>query len=409
MPIGVEGVKGSKQNRVKQKQKQKQKRVAASSGTVSSFLGKGYLRPSNSAANGNGPCMMKGLGKIPLSNEDAEEFLYSMLGDECQLNIGVIKDVFCHCGYDLEKALDTLLELSASYDQFKNSECGSSGENNRHDRRIMVEQSGNCLVPSIIRKCQLTDKVSDSTCDLSEKELHEVLESARYDCRDNPKLLNACEEHSSSMSGMTKSDLQQRVLDSLFSIAQSSEHKPNSMDWKKVVKKIESFGKGLEFRSASVSEPHQDFGHAKEDAYQVCRIASKRHWDTMKSYYQKGKLYNRKAREADEKASREIFEVRNKSIQNTVTIDLHGQHVDQAIRLLKAHLTLFTCVPSIQFLNVITGCGAHGVGKGRLKQSVISLMEKEGIEWTEGNRGTVVIRFNGQKKFSFLNSDSDSE
>lgn len=89
---------------------------------------------------------------------------------------------------------------------------------------------------------------------------------------------------------------------------------------------------------------------------------------------------------------------RNKDIKNAVTIDMHGQQVKDAIRLLKLHLILFSHIPckhlslfascsiheswifseliyifsapAIQFLTVITGCGKHGVGNGKIKQSV---------------------------------------
>lgn len=39
----------------------------------------------------------------------------------------------------------------------------------------------------------------------------------------------------------------------------------------------------------------------------------------------------------------------------------------------------------------------------------VKLLEKEGIEWSEENRGTVLIKLGGKKEFSFLDSDSDSE
>ena len=41
---------------------------------------------------------------------------------------------------------------------------------------------------------------------------------------------------------------------------------------------------------------------------------------------------------------------RNKNIQNVISIDLHGQHVKQAMRLLKMHLLLVSCVQSKNLL-----------------------------------------------------------
>lgn len=118
---------------------------------------------------------------------------------------------------------------------------------------------------------------------------------------------------------------------------------------------------------------------------------------------------------------------RNKNIENVITIDLHGQHVKQAMRLLKFHLllpckrllipgcwhfsalisisrenfllidqlagyawlvfatilriscTVFWFFLAIQKLKVITGCGSHGVGKSKLKQSV---WVNFWLEWT---------------------------
>lgn len=124
---------------------------------------------------------------------------------------------------------------------------------------------------------------------------------------------------------------------------------------------------------------------------------------------EQGRLYNKKAREADEKASQEIFKARNKSIENVITIDLHGQHVRQALRLLKVHLLFGAYVRSVQFFRVITGCGSHGVGKSKLKQSVLDLVKREGIEWSEENRGTILIKLDGQREFTFLDLESDSD
>ncbi|PWA49407.1 smr (Small MutS Related) domain-containing protein [Artemisia annua] len=79
------------------------------------------------------------------------------------------------------------------------------------------------------------------------------------------------------------------------------------------------------------------------------------------------------------------------------------------MQLLKLHLLFGACVRSVRLFRVITRCGSHGVGKSNLKQSVINLLESENINWNEENRGTLLIKLNGQREFSFLDSGSDSE
>lgn len=40
---------------------------------------------------------------------------------------------------------------------------------------------------------------------------------------------------------------------------------------------------------------------------------------------------------------------------------------------------------------------------------IIKLLDKEGVEWSEENRGTVLIKLAGCREFSFLDTDSDSD
>lgn len=44
-----------------------------------------------------------------------------------------------------------------------------------------------------------------------------------------------------------------------------------------------------------------------------------------------------------------------------------------------------------------------------LHVQVIGLLQKEGIKWSEENRGTLLIRLEGQTDFSFLDSASGSD
>lgn len=66
----------------------KQKRVIASAGTVSNVLGKEYVRSRMTKLKGfkNG---------VAAGEEEAEQFLCSMLGDDSELNLAVIRDVLC--------------------------------------------------------------------------------------------------------------------------------------------------------------------------------------------------------------------------------------------------------------------------------------------------------------------------
>ncbi|XWS28692.1 hypothetical protein CRYUN_Cryun25bG0093100 [Craigia yunnanensis] len=367
-----------------------QKRVVAATGLVSTVLGKEYVRASprwdSAAAAAARPMLVK---------EEAEQFLCSMLGDECELSMAVVRDVLCQCGYNVEKALDALLDLSASsYEQSKN--CNDN-VNNRQETGFLIECADN-----------LTDRASDCMSNSSESELQDSIWSVGYGCRSNV------------------SDLHQEVLDSLFDIRKSSEQEPSTMNWINVVKKMQSLGPGIDVFPSSVAEPQQDI-YAKGDEYHEFRKTAKEHWDSMRSYYQKaatayskgrleyaaylsdqGKIQTKLAREADERASQDIFKARNKVFENVITIDLHGQHVKQAMRLLKLHLLFGTHVPSVRTLRVITGCGTHGMGKSKLKESVIKLLEKEGIRWREENHGTVLVKLDGYREFSFLDSDNDT-
>lgn len=40
---------------------------------------------------------------------------------------------------------------------------------------------------------------------------------------------------------------------------------------------------------------------------------------------------------------------------------------------------------------------------------IVNLLQKEGITWSEENRGALLVRLDGQTDFSFLDTGSDSE
>lgn len=390
----------------------KGKKVVAVTGTVSNVLGKEYVK----ASPRKGLRRNEGFVDEVMTKGDAEQFLCSMLGDDCELSMAVVRDVLSQCGYDVETAMNALLELSASsYELSKKDQSCEHTANNKEDTQFFLECSDD-----------LTERASDSTSHTSESEISDNVWPMGFRWRNYSEALTCSQAQSLTCPRSSKSELPQKVLESLFNMPKSAEHEPNAMNWRDVVKKMEFLGQRSETDLADAAGPEHI--HAKGNEYQVFRKAAGQHWDSMKSCYQKaatafsngerehaaylseqGRLYNKKAREADEKASQEIFKARNKSIENVITIDLHGQHVKQALRLLKVHLLFGAYVRSVQFFRVITGCGSHGVGKSKLKQSVLDLVKREGIEWSEENRGTILIKLDGQREFTFLDLESDSD
>lgn len=63
------------------------KKVVAATGMVSAVLGKEYV----SSGTKKGKCV----GDVSPSKEELEQFLCSMLGDDCELSMGVVRDVLC--------------------------------------------------------------------------------------------------------------------------------------------------------------------------------------------------------------------------------------------------------------------------------------------------------------------------
>lgn len=84
-------VNGFLQDEFNQKSRPKMKKVIASAGTVSTMLGKDYVR----SIPKKGASKMNGFLDQSWSKEEAEQFLCSMLGDNCELSLAVVSDVLC--------------------------------------------------------------------------------------------------------------------------------------------------------------------------------------------------------------------------------------------------------------------------------------------------------------------------
>jgi len=272
------------------------------------------------------------------------------------------------------------------------------------------------------------EQLKRSFPDLSESTLNEILESVNFDYSEAINTLIEAGVKSRHVKTSDKSSLPREVLESLFKISESSEEPPPSTSYvsamrlKRKSKKVPTQNSLANLSEATDALPKEGI-EEEEDEYSHLRKIASQHWGTMKSYYQEaaaayskgeraragylseeGNYYKQIARETDEKASQRIFDIKNRDFQNDVTIDLHSQHVKDAIRLLKLHIQSLACISSIHCLKVITGNG-----RGRIKRAVTQFLEKEGINWTDENPGAIVIKIAdvNPNDLSFVNTDND--
>ncbi|WZY81069.1 hypothetical protein YC2023_027453 [Brassica napus] len=381
----------------------KQIRVIAATGMVSSVIAKDYLK-----AKKEFPSFVERSkelsGKKAGDREKAEQFLTSMLGDDCELSMAVVRDVLCQCGYDVDMvsrlssslhgavlALNVLLDMSSSSSTNDDSLSGRSS------------------------RIGFSDSLADTSFDTDTSESEPSFWGG-FSPRDYSKALMS--DPFTTRQGSCEPFHPQKMLESLFNIPQSTKHEPKTMSWRNVAKKMQSLGIDASSSSGEGSHP-ENFALDSSikqpiNAYITWLKAAEAYSKGGRAHAaylsDKGRAASKLAQRADERASQDIFVARNKGIENMITIDLHGQHVKQAMRLLKMHLLLGAYVPSIQTLRVITGCGSHGFGKSKVKQSVTKLLEREGVGYCEENRGTLLIKLEGcSREFSFIDTESDSD
>ncbi|KAL6991053.1 hypothetical protein U1Q18_009175 [Sarracenia purpurea var. burkii] len=243
-------------------------------GTVSCVLGKGYLRPkgyprpksvANESCTGTKPLKLDS-NDIPVSQlfseesslnsaKDTEDFLFKMLGDGFQLDRDMIQEVLGCCGYDVQKSMETLLDLST-----------------------VTSEKGNNLFGG-------SHKMSTDTCPKLES-----LSCVRGDM--NLDLKASGTELPREQKG--HNDLQQEVLSALFHVAQSSEEFPARTVAVNAVKRsrasrqvvVEPLGNTtVEDNVGNINLEHGIEEDDEKDGYLVLRKAVKEYQVAKKEYY----------------------------------------------------------------------------------------------------------------------------
>ncbi|KAL2322494.1 hypothetical protein Fmac_026873 [Flemingia macrophylla] len=181
--------------------------------------------------------------------------------------------------YSTYVASDVLLDLAAPTIEKSNTDRHPNYRvDNIGDERFLVDPNDSCCAQAteVIMRSESTSLSSNG--DLSDnlwsvgsfdKKYVEVVSSSKADYVGSP--------------GFIKSDIPQKVLESLFNIPKSTEHDKDTMNWRNVVKQIQTLGPGFN-PSQRVAESKQRT-YAKGDEYHVFREDSQEDWDSMKSYY----------------------------------------------------------------------------------------------------------------------------
>ncbi|KAH1048563.1 hypothetical protein J1N35_039347 [Gossypium stocksii] len=384
----------------------KQKWRPISGGMVSSMLGKGYMKsaPSTNGSNPRTKPLKVDSKELPASvlwgegrkssppkeerlHKDMEDFLFKMLGAGFQLERNVIKEVLDSCGYDMQKSMERLLDRSATSLDEGNKILGESSKKTNDKHPISEEPS---------HKKDIGLNTNGGTRQTKD----------RY-------------------------DLQKEIWTALFSAPERLDELPT----RRVRPARRSIALGEPVEGPLIdfdSESKVDRVHLQEDkkddedeeyGFQALRRAVMEYRGTMKEYYkaaidafakgdkdlanrlvEQGQFFREKACQADEESNQKIFETWGTDAEDEMSLDLHEHGAKEAIRLLKCHLSSLAGIPSFKYLKLILETNEEDSSKGRRRQSVKRLLEKESITWSEGETyGVIRIRLDkiNPKSLSF--------
>ncbi|KAG0599674.1 hypothetical protein M758_12G170300 [Ceratodon purpureus] len=429
------------------------------------------------------------------SREADEKLLLSVLGEDFQLGIGVVRDVLDSFNGDTQKSIEVLLQMASStspkspklnltnthdgwYFDDKDVRTHSSHQltkihvDNASMQNAMEQQrlhddfwkNGPDMVPragdtanSYTHQTSKTDqdhlKIWLSLNELKaifphvdDRYLHEVMQSNNFVLSDAVQfLLDAtADKRSTNSSAGSKVDQGNHS-----NICKTSVHKDSSdslvttrppplrASWADVKPKIIPLKQNLPDVSSKrglwekTSEGKNEMSQLKSpgdfDDYGRQRQSAQDHWRMMDYYFkeaaaaydrgercravtlaEKGKEQKQLAQQADERASQRIFHAKNKDIVNNITIDLHAQHVREAMNVLKRHLQTLCSIPSVDMLTVITGYGSHSSnGRARIKPAVTGFLSRSGISWDDVNEGCLTIKMKDVRNKKLEMCDGD--
>ncbi|KAL2344535.1 hypothetical protein Fmac_005820 [Flemingia macrophylla] len=158
------------------------------------------------------------------------------------------------CGYDIEKASDVLLDLAApTIEKSNNDRHPNYIVDNIGDERFLVDPNDS-----------LIDRRSESTSLSSNGDLSDNLWSVGSFDRKYVEVVSSSKADYAGSPEFIKSDIPQKVLESLFNIPKSTEHDKDTMNWRNVVKQIQTLGPGF--------NPSQRVAESKQRTYDTQQL-----------------------------------------------------------------------------------------------------------------------------------------
>ncbi|ESQ48427.1 hypothetical protein EUTSA_v10020594mg [Eutrema salsugineum] len=383
------------------------KKNSVSVGTVSSVIGKEYARTrpiSNAPREATKPMKIDSKDipeteiwseKMPECNKanisraptDVEEFIVKMLGEGFEASPEVIHQILGVCGYDVKKSTEKLLDLS---DTKKYADVGISNDAmSKVDPQRQGSTSGN------------------------------QVELQKFSQSDGARTLTGSQE-----GGKNNTGLEKEVLEALFSGSERYEEIPKitrrfgerraRVPGRPVFKPPEDpFEETVVTVKVSSHTPKED--EDEEDEYKAHRKAVHEYLQEMKEYYgaaveafskgeterahrlvEKGHVFRRKAREADDISMAKVFEVKKDDDltykeDELVTVNVNEHEPREALRLLKLQFKNFSGIPSIKYLRVKLGDNKEDSKCKRKHTAIAKLLEGESIAWSEENNGLVMM------------------
>ncbi|WRX28717.1 protein of unknown function DUF1771 - like 2 [Theobroma cacao] len=295
------------------------------------------------------------------------------------------------CGYDVEKSMDKLLDLSASTLEKSDDVIAIAAD----------KFTGKCPDDQLVL---VQDKLQCKEFGRSKEATSMIRKPTRSPRRNKDRLA-----------------LEKEILESLFSVPERSEEASKRTRLVRVVRRSRAFGElvteplkdtdtslttnavDLQKISKDVEDGHDD----DENSYDMLRQAVKEYWITMKEYckaaieaFAEGDkarasklmelvhFFNKKAREADERSAEKILETSCRD-DEVLPLDLRNFEPKDAVNLLRVHLTSVSGIPSIKYLKVIVGTIEEDTKKGARKRLVKKQLEKESIKWNEEDNGRI--------------------